>query len=40
MRFGWGQVIILSCLPLLGAQIGKISGTLNSMKEKAKDASA
>ncbi|CAJ1390353.1 unnamed protein product [Effrenium voratum] len=30
-------VIILSCLPLLGAQIGKISGTLNSMKEKAKE---
>ncbi|CAE7207557.1 unnamed protein product [Symbiodinium pilosum] len=30
-------VIILSCLPLLGAQIGKITGTLNLMNEKAKE---
>eukprot|EP00439_Symbiodinium_sp_Y106_P006292 s2847_g1.t1 len=30
-------VIILSCLPLLGAQIGKISGTLNLLTEKAKE---
>ena len=30
------QVIILTCLPLLGSQIGKISGTLNLMKEKAR----
>ncbi|CAE7411919.1 AKT1 [Symbiodinium natans] len=30
-------VIILTCLPLLGAQIGKIGGTLNTMKEKARE---
>jgi len=30
-------VIILTCLPLLGSQIGKISGTLNLMKEKARE---
>ncbi|CAE7266204.1 unnamed protein product [Symbiodinium pilosum] len=30
-------VIILTCLPLLGAQIGKIGGTLNLLKEKAKE---
>ncbi|CAJ1340268.1 unnamed protein product [Effrenium voratum] len=30
-------IIILTCLPLLGAQIGKIGGTLNMMKEKAKE---
>ena len=30
-------VIILTCLPMLGAQIGIISGTLNKMNEKAKE---
>lgn len=30
-------VVILTCLPLLGAQIGKIGGTLNLLKEKAKE---
>lgn len=30
-------VIILTCLPLLGAQIAKITGTLNLMNEKAKE---
>ena len=30
------QGIILTCLPMLGAQIGIISGTLNLMTEKAK----
>ncbi|CAE7314496.1 unnamed protein product [Symbiodinium natans] len=29
--------VILTCLPLLGAQIGKIGGTLNLLKEKAKE---
>ncbi|CAJ1390363.1 unnamed protein product [Effrenium voratum] len=29
--------IILTCLPMLGAQIGIISGTLNLMNEKAKE---
>jgi len=29
--------MILICLPLLGAQIGKITGTLNLMNEKAKE---
>ena len=29
-------MVILTCLPLLGAQIGKIGGTLNLLKEKAK----
>ena len=27
----------LTCLPMLGAQIGIISGTLNKMNEKTKD---
>ena len=31
------EVVILTCLPLLGAQIGKIGGTLNLLKEKAKE---
>jgi len=30
-------VVILTCLPLLGAQIAKITGTLNLMNEKAKE---
>jgi len=30
-------VIILTCLPMLGAQIGIISGTLNKMNEKTKE---
>lgn len=29
--------IILTCLPMLGAQIGIISGTLNKMNEKTKE---
>ena len=31
------KVVILTCLPLLGAQIAKITGTLNLMNEKAKE---
>ena len=36
MLFCSSQGIILTCLPMLGAHIGIISGTLNLMTEKAK----
>ena len=31
------KAVILTCLPLLGAQIAKITGTLNLLNEKAKE---